>query len=240
MWMICKKELISFFSNLTGYIIVTIFLIANALVLFVFEGNILDDGYATLERFFAFAPWMLLLLIPAVTMRSLADEYKTGTIEILKTLPLTTRQIVGGKFLACFTVAVIALVPTLLYAFTIEHFSITNGLDIGATIGAYLGLFFLAAVFTAVGIFSSSLTNNAVVALIITISLTVTLYYAFTAISNLLKFTPGIDYFIALLGIDYHYNSISRGVIDVRDVIYFLSMLIVFIVFAIKNLKDRN
>src|SRR5687767_2040174 len=167
MWSVCKKELRQFFSSLTGYIIIIVFLLVNGLVLFVFEDNILDFGYASLDRFFQLAPWILLLLIPAITMRSFAEEFKTGTYEILQTRPLSRWQIVGGKYLGSLVVAGIALLPTIIYFFTIQRLSSNEGIDTGATIGSYIGLFFLAAVFTAIGIFASSITNNAVVAFIL-------------------------------------------------------------------------
>src|SRR5690349_15304136 len=147
MWAVCKKELRQFFSSLTGYIAIIVFLLANGLVLFVFEDNILDFGYATLDRFFELAPWILLLLIPAITMRSLADEFNRGTFEILQTRPLTRWQIVGGKYFGSLVVVLIALAPTIIYYFSIQQLSSVEGIDTGATIGAYLGLFFLAAVF---------------------------------------------------------------------------------------------
>ena len=221
MWSICKKELRQFFSSLTGYIAIIVFLLVNGLMLFVFEDNILDFGYATLDRFFQLAPWILFLLIPAITMRSFADEFKGGTFEILQTRPLSRWQIVGGKYLGSLVVVLIALIPTIVYFFSIQALSSNEGIDAGATIGAYIGLFFLAAVFTAIGICISSFTNNAVVAFIISLIACVLLYYGFSAISRLAMFSGGADYYIEMLGIDFHYRSISRGVIDSRDIIYF-------------------
>src|SRR5687767_13880381 len=152
MWSVCKKELRQFFSNLTGYIAIIVFLLVNGLVLFVFRNNILDTGYASLEDFFRFAPWVLMFLAAAVSMRSFSEEFKTGTFEILQTRPLSTWQIVTGKFLGSLIVAVIALLPTLVYYFTINHLASTGGIDSGAAAGSYLGLFLLTAVFTAISI----------------------------------------------------------------------------------------
>ena len=239
MWMICKKEWQQFFSNLTGYMVIVVFLIVNGLALFVFEGNIFSFGYATLERFFLLAPWILLLLIPAVTMRSFADEFKQGTYEVLKTLPLTQRNIVTGKFLGSFLVAVVALLPTLIYIISIQQLSAGNGLDFGATMGAYLGLFFLAAVFSAIGICASSFTNNAVVAFIISLIGCALLYYGFNAISKLPALNGGADYYIEMAGIDFHYSSISRGVIDTRDVIYFVSITGLLLLITERNLNKK-
>jgi ABC-2 type transport system permease protein len=237
MWSICKKELRQFFSSLTGYIAIIVFLLANGLMLFVFEDNILDFGYATLDRFFQLAPWILLLLIPAITMRSFADEFKSGTFEILQTRPLSRWQIVSGKYFGSLVVLLIALLPTVVYFFSIQALSSNEGIDTGATIGSYIGLFFLAAVFTSIGVCVSSFTNNAVVAFIISLIACVLLYYGFSSMSRL--FDSGADYYIEMLGIDFHYRSISRGVIDTRDIIYFLSMIFLFLAITDRNLLKR-
>ncbi|RYE56541.1 MAG: gliding motility-associated ABC transporter permease subunit GldF [Sphingobacteriales bacterium] len=239
MWPICKKELRQFFASLTGYIAIIVFLLVNGLMLFVFNDNIFDYGYATLDRFFELAPWVLLLLIPAITMRSFADEFKTGTFEILQTKPLSRWQVVLGKFWGCFIVVLIALIPTIVYYFTIQALSSNEGIDTGATIGAYIGLFFLAAVFTAIGICVSSFTANAVVAFIISLIACVLFYYGFSALSELPLFENGADYYIEMLGINFHYQSISRGVIDTRDIVYFISLIIFFLLVTKQNLGKR-
>ena len=239
MWMICKKEWQQYFSSLTGYIIIIVFLLVNGLVLFVFEDNIFAFGYATLDKFFQLTPWLLLLLVPAITMRSFAEEFKLGTYEILQTLPLTHKQIVLGKYFGSLLVALIALLPTLIYIISIQQLSTGNGLDLGATIGAYIGLFFLAAVFTAIGIYSSSFTNNAVVAFIISLIACALLYYGFSAISKLPLLIGSLDYYIEMIGIDFHYSSISRGVIDTRDVVYFLSITTLLLLLTEKNLLRK-
>src|SRR5690242_5604762 len=204
MWSVCKKELRQFFSSLTGYIAIIVFLLVNGLVLFVFDDNILDFGYATLDRFFQLAPWILLLLIPAITMRSFADEFRTGTFEILRTRPLTGLQVVGGKYAGSLIVVVVALVPSIVYYFSIQALSSGEGIDTGATIGSYTGLFFLAAVFTSIGICASSFTSNAVVAFIFSLIGCALLYYGFSATSRL--FQNGADYYIEMIGIDFHYR----------------------------------
>ncbi len=239
MWSICKKELRQFFSSLTGYIAIIVFLLANGLMLFVFKDNVLDFGYATLERFFELAPWILLLLIPAITMRSFADEFKGGTFEILQTRPLSRWQIVNGKYFGSLIVVLIALLPTVVYFFSIQALSSNEGIDTGATIGSYIGLFFLAAVFTAIGICVSSFTSNSVVAFIISLISCVVLYYGFSATSQLPVFEGGADYYIEMLGIDFHYRSISRGVIDTRDIIYFLSLIFLLLTITNRNLLRR-
>ena len=211
----------------------------NGLVLFVFDDNIFDFGYATLDRFFQLAPWILLLLIPAITMRSFAEEFKTGTYEILQTRPLSRWQIITGKYFGSLVVVVIALLPTLIYIFSIQKLSSNEGLDMGATAGSYIGLFFLAAVFTAISVCCSSFTNNAVVAFIASLIGCALLYYGFSAISKLPALSNGADYYVEMLGIDFHYRSISRGLIDTRDVIYFLSVIFLFLTITNRNLLKK-
>lgn len=240
MWMICKKEWQQFFSNLTGYIIITVFLVVNGLVLFVFEDNIFSYGYATLEKFFLLAPWILLLLIPAVTMRSFPDEFKTGTYEILKTLPLTSWKIIIGKYLGNLLVVIMALLPTLVYIISIQQLAVGDGLDMAATMGAYIGLFFLAAVFTAIGICAGSFTSNAVIAFIISLIASALLYYGFNALSKLTFLSGGIDYYLEMAGIDFHYSSISKGVIDTRDIVYFISIIILLLLITMRNLEYKK
>lgn len=239
MWSVCKKELRQFFSSLTGYIAIIVFLLVNGLLLFFFQDNIFDFGYATLDRFFQLAPWILLLLIPAINMRSFAEEFRTGTFEILQTRPLSRRQIVWGKYLGSLSVALIAILPTLVYIVSIQRLSSGEGLDMGATTGAYIGLIFLAAVFTAICIFCSSLTSNAVVAFIAGLLGCALLYYGFNAISKVPALSGGADYYAEMAGIDFHYRSISRGLIDIRDVIYFMSMIFLFLAITGRNLVRR-
>lgn len=237
MWMICKKEWRQFFSSLTGYIAIAVFLLLNGLFLFVFpDSSILDFGYASLASFFNLAPWILLFLVPTITMRSLADEYKAGTFEILKTLPLSPGQIVWGKFFGALIIVVTALLPTIIYAVSVQQLSVTGGIDVGGTIGSYIGLIFLGAVFTAIGICASSFTNNTVVAFIAGAFICFLLYNGFEAISKLPVFAAGWDYYIEMLGINFHYRSISRGVIDIRDVIYFAGIIFLFLFITRKNL----
>jgi ABC-2 type transport system permease protein len=239
MWSVCKKELRQFFSSLTGYIVIIVFLLVNGLMLFVFDNNIFDFGYATLERFFQLAPWILLLLIPAITMRSFADEFKAGTYEILQTRPLSRSQIIAGKYFGSLIVVLIALVPTVIYMFSIQKLSSNEGIDTGATIGSYIGLVFLAASFVSIGICASSFTNNSVVAFIVSLIGCALLYYGFSAISRLPGLSGSADYYMEMAGIDFHYRSVSRGVIDTRDVIYFLSIVILFLSITNRNLLKR-
>ncbi len=240
MWMICKKEWQQFFSSLTGYIALMVFLLINGLLLFVFpDSSILDFGYASLGSFFRLAPWVLLFLVPTITMRSLADEYKGGTFELLKTLPLKPSQLVWGKFFGALLIVVCALLPTILYAVSVQQLSVTGGIDIGATAGSYIGLVLLGAVFTAVGICASSCTNNTVIAFIAGAFVCFLLYNGFDAISRLPVFKAGADYYIEMLGINFHYRSISRGVIAVKDMVYFISIILLFLLVTQRNLIKR-
>ena len=237
---IARKELHQFFSSLTGYITIILFLIVNALYLFVLkDSNIFDFGYATLLSFFELAPWIFIFLIPALAMRSFADEYRSGTFETLQTRPLTSWQIVWGKYLAVIIVIIISLIPTFLYVITIHSLSASGGIDGGAITGSYMGLFLLASVFAAISIWCSSLTSNAVVAFLLSVFACLILYFGFSAISKLPVFTGNADYYIEMIGIDFHYQSISRGVVDTRDVIYFLSIIFFFLFSTQKNLRKK-
>ncbi|MCL7762905.1 gliding motility-associated ABC transporter permease subunit GldF [Polaribacter sp. Z014] len=225
---ILKKEFNSFFSSTIAYLVIGVFLLMNGLFLWVFKGdfNILNAGFADLNSFFFFAPWVFLFLIPAITMKSFADELNSGTIELLKTKPISDWQIVLGKFLASLLLVVVALIPTLTYVYTIYQLGNPIGnLDFGSTIGSYLGLLFLAATYTAIGLFTSTLSKNQIVAFILGVFITFFLYYGFDAISNSL----GNDLTIKKMGINEHFKSISRGIIDSRDIVYFLSVTIFFL-----------
>lgn len=236
---ICKKELNQFFSSLTGYLAIIIFLLLSSLFLFVFpDTNLFDYGYATLEPFFELAPWILLLLIPAITMRSFSDEFKSGTYEILATRPLSKWQIIGGKYLSGLIIVFIALLPTLLYVFSIKSLS-TDGIDSGGIAGSYIGLLFLAAGFTAIGLCCSSFTGNAIVAFLSSAFTCFILYNGFTALSGIPSLQGGWDYIIEMIGIDFHYRSLSRGAVDSRDIVYFLSVIFLFLLITRKKLLTR-
>ncbi len=224
---IFKKEIHQFFSSITGYVAIILFLLANGLLLFVFpDTSLLDYGYANLDPLFELAPLIYLLLIPAITMRSFADEFKTGTMELLSTKPLSWWQIVVGKFSAGLLVVLISLIPTIVYYIAIRQLSANPAnLDNGGMTGSYIGLFLLGAVFTAIGVWSSSLTTNSVVAFLIAIFTCFIFYNGFDALSKVPAFTGGADYYLQMAGIKFHYTSISRGVIDSRDIIYFLSVI---------------
>ncbi|MES1222813.1 MAG: ABC transporter permease subunit, partial [Bacteroidota bacterium] len=208
--------------------------------LFIFpDSNILDFGYATLDKFFQLAPWILLLLIPAITMRSFSDEFRTGTFEILRTRPVNLWKITGGKYIASIIVVLIALLPTIVYFITVQKLSAQTGIDTGASAGSYLGLFFLAGVFVAIGTCCSSFTNNAVVAFMTASFFCFLIYNGFYAMSRIPAFAAGADYYIEMFGIDFHYGNISRGVIDSRDVVYFLSVIFLFLSLTNYKLAKR-
>jgi len=239
---ILLREIQSFFGSLIGYLVVAVFLLLNGLILWIFQGNfnILDNSFADLTSFFTLAPWVLIFLIPAVTMRSFADERKQGTIELLLTKPLRLWQIVGGKFLGSFLLIIIALLPTLIYVHAIYNLiSEPTIIDSGGIIGSYFGLLFLVAGYTAIGIFTSIFTENQVVAFILSVFICFLLYFAMEGIAT--QFSSYND-FIASLGMDYHFRSICRGILDTRDIIYFLSVTTFFLsltIFKLKMLKNR-
>lgn len=239
MWSICKKELQQFFSSLTGYVTIVVFLLINGLFLFVFpDTNLFDYGYASLETFFQTAPWIFLFLVPAITMRSFADEFRNGTFETLRTSPISLAQLVLGKYIASIIIVVAALIPTLIYVFTISQLS-TGGIDTGGIIGSYIGLLLLASLFVAIGIFCSSATNNAVVAFLVSAFACFVLYFAFSAISKITGLQSGADYYIEFLGVESHYKSTSRGVLDIADIIYFFTSSGFFLLLTARNLLKR-
>ncbi len=233
------KEIKQFFSSLTGYIAIILFLLVNGIFLFLLEDNIFDFGYATLDRFFTLAPWVFIFLIPALTMRIMADEFKAGTFEILQTKPLTKWQIALGKYFAVLVVLLLVIIPTFIYVITIKKLSAQNGIDSGGITGSYIGLFFLAAVFASIGICSSSYTNNAVIAFLISTFACIIMYFGFGAISKLPFLSNNAGYYVEMLGIDFHYKSMSRGVLDSRDVVYFISIIFLFLLITVKNFRNK-
>ncbi len=225
-----RKEISDFLSSLTGYIAIVVFLAVISLFMWIFPGdnNLLGAGYANIDTLFVLAPWVFMFLIPALTMRSFSEERRTGTIELLLTKPLSDWQIIFAKYFAGYLVVLFALVPTLVYYFSIKALSLPPGIDEGATWGSYIGLAMLAGVFTSIGLFSSSLSNNQIVAFIIGVFLSFFFYIGFEQIASFSVFGT-FDHIILNLGINEHYISISRGVIDTRDLIYFLSVSFFFL-----------
>ncbi len=242
MFALLKKEIGLFLSSLTGYIVITVFLLVNGLFLWVFASdfNILDYGYASLDGLFMIAPFVFLFLIPAITMRSFADENKSGTIELLLTKPLSDLQIVLAKYFAGVVLVVFSVLPTLFYLYSVYQLGMPRGnIDTGGMWGSYIGLFFLGASFVSIGIFSSSVTDNQIVAFIIAVFLSLFIYVGFDFIYSLSLFGP-IDLFVQSLGINAHYTSMSRGVIDTRDVLYFISLIAIFVMLTKLSLESRK
>jgi ABC-2 type transport system permease protein len=227
MFAIFRKEISGFFSNLTGYIVIIVFLLVNTLFMWVIPGewNILESGYAGLDTLFFLSPWVFLFLVPAVTMRMIAEEKRLGTIELIYSRPITERAIIYGKYLASVSLVVLALLPVITCYFSVYQLGETPGnLDKGGTLGAFIGLFFLASVYASAGIFASSLTDNQVIAFIIGVLICFFLFMGFDSFAYL----PGLkklDEFVIRLGINEHYKSISRGVLDIKDIVYFLAVV---------------
>ena len=235
---ILLREIKSFFGSPIGYLVIAIFLLLNGLFLWVFEGdfNILNSGFADLSPFFTISPWILIFLIPAVTMRSFSDEKKQGTIELLLTKPITIWEIVSGKFFGAFLLIVIAIIPTFIYVYVISTLGMPEGnVDMGSTLGSYFGLLFLIAGYTAIGIFTSTLSENQIVAFILSVFLCFLFYFGFQGIATFVKDFEDV---IAAVGMDSHYKSMSRGVIDTRDILYFVSIALVFLSMTVYKLKS--
>lgn len=229
MFAIFRKEINGFFSSQTGYIAMIVFLVANSLFMWVFPGewNLADSNHAGLDTLFYLSPWIFLFLVPAVTMRMIAEEKRLGTIELLYSRPVTEREIIYGKYLASVLLVLMALLPALIYYISVSILGETPGnIDRGGTLGAFIGLFFLAAVYASAGIFASSFTDNQVVAFIYALILCFFLFTGF----DFLAYVPGlkgIDEFVIALGINEHYRSMSRGVIDIHDVVYFAAVVVI-------------
>ncbi|WP_298324433.1 gliding motility-associated ABC transporter permease subunit GldF [uncultured Dokdonia sp.] len=242
MFAILKKEISSFFSSAIGYLVIGLFLVVTGLFLWVFQGpfNITETGFADLAPFFQIAPWIFIFLIPAITMRSFSEEQKVGTLELLLTKPISKLQLTLGKFLGAFALIILALIPTLIYVVAIYQLGNPVGnLDVGVTIGSYIGLMLLAATFTAIGIFASSLTDNQIIAFIIAVFLSFFLYFGLEGIAAF-STTSSVRDFINSMGIQSHYTSISRGVVDTRDLIYFISVTAFFIIITMMKLHKRS
>lgn len=227
MFAILKKELNSFFASPIGYLVIAVFLIINGLFLWVFNGdfNILNAGFADLNSFFFITPWFFLFLVPAITMRSFSDEIRLGTLEILKTKPITDWQIILGKYFGSLLLIILALIPTLIYVYSILQLANPTGnIDLGNIIGSYIGLLFLASAFTAIGLFTSTISQNQIVSFILAIIISFFMFYGLEALADL-----GISETIRKFGMYSHFESIGRGVIDTRDIIYFVSITLFFL-----------
>lgn len=237
-----RKEINAFLGSLIGYLVIIVFLTIIGLFMWIFPGelNILEAGYSQLGTFFYLAPWVFLFLIPAITMRSFAEEKKSGTLELLLTKPLPEMQIILSKFLAGLLLVLFSVLPGLIYFWSVYSLGSPPGnIDIGATWGSYIGLVFLGAAYVAIGIFASSLTSNQVVAFILAAVLCFFLFSGFEAMSTLPVFS-GIDEYVINAGINAHYVSMSRGVLDSRDMVYFFSIVAVFLLLTKTIISSRK
>ena len=241
MFPILRKEFNSFLNTLIAYLVISVFLVVTGLYMWVFpESSVLDYGFSDMQTLFSMAPWIFLFLIPAITMRTFAEEKKAGTLELLLTRPLSDMQIILGKYFACLMLAVLALLPTLVYYYTVYTLGNPLGnVDSAAVAGSYIGLVFLAAVFCAIGLFASSITDNQIISFIIAVFLCFVIYSGFDSIASINGWGT-FSYFISQLGVSYHYNSFSKGLIDSRDVLYFLSVIAVMLLATKLVLQSRK
>jgi ABC-2 type transport system permease protein len=234
------KEIRGFFGSLIGQIVVVVFLLLTGLFVWVFPDNILETGYADLSPLFFIAPWVFLFLVPAITMRSFSEEKRTGTIEFLLTKPLSEMQIVSAKYLASLVLVIFALLPTLVYWYSLHELAVPRGnIDTGGIMGSYIGLLFLAACFAAIGIFASALTDSQIVAFLIAVSLCFFLYMGFELLADF-QAVGGLEGPLKSLGIHAHYVSMSRGVLDLRDVLYYLGIIVIFLLLTRTALQSRK
>lgn len=233
------KEISNYFSSLIGYIVIGIFLTLLGLMLWVFpDSSILNYNYASFQQLFSVTPFLFLFIIPAITMSSYAEERGAGTLETLLTKPISDVQIVIAKYLANISLVLLMLLPTIIYYYSLYQLGMPKGnLDSGAIAGSYIGLFLLASIFVAIGLFSSSLSRNQIVSFVVATFLSFFFYLAFHYISKLPVFIGTLDYYIQMIGIEYHYQNISRGLIDSRDVVYFLSVTGFFIFLNVLSLR---
>jgi ABC-2 type transport system permease protein len=236
------KEINSFLNSLIGYIVIGVFLLFVGLFMWVLptDANVLENGYADLSTLFTVAPWVFLFLIPAITMRSFADEKSTGTIELLHTRPISDLQIILAKYFAGVFLVVFSLLPTLIYYFSVHQLgNPTGNIDTGSMWGSYIGLLLLGAGFTSIGIFSSAITSNQIISFILAIFLCWALWIGIESIASF-QFLGSWDFMLLKIGINSHYSSLSRGVVDTRDVLYFLSLIVIFIMMTRTILESRK
>ena len=242
MYSLFIKEIKSFFNSLTGYLVIIAFLLINSLFMWVFEGpmNLPDGGYATIDTLFILAPWVFLMLIPAVTMRSFAEEKRAGTLDLLLTRPLSELQIIAAKYFAAVVLIILALLPTLVYYYSIVSLGNPVGnIDKGGTWGSYIGLFMLAGAYAAIGIFCSSLTDTLVVSFLLAAFLCLFMCYGFEQLGTLLTMGKAGKVLLSL-GIIEHYKSMSRGVLDTRDVVYFIALVLIFLFMTKTRLESHK
>ncbi|GAB2952281.1 gliding motility-associated ABC transporter permease subunit GldF [Hymenobacter coalescens] len=240
MFAVLRKEFNAFLNSPVAYVVLGVFLVATGLFVWVFpDSSVLDYGFADLQTLFNLAPWIFLFLIPAITMRTFAEEKKAGTIELLLTRPLTDGQLVGGKYLACLLLALLALVPTLLYYYSVHRLGSPQGnIDSAAFAGSLIGLTLLAAVFAAIGVLASALTRDQIIAFLVAVVGCFLVYSGFDSLASL--FEGSAAYYIGQLGIAAHYRDLSKGLVDSRDLLYFLSVVTAMLLATRLVLQSRN
>ena len=233
-----RKEINQFFSSPIAYIIMGVFLTAVGLLLWVFpDTSLLDNGYADMGTFFNLTPYLMLFLVPAITMRSIADEVRSGTLEWLLTKPVSRWGVVAGKFLASWLLVVVTLLPTLLYYVTLYQLgSPVGNIDSAGVFGSYIGLILLAGVFVAIGLWASSFNDNQVVAFVLGAFFCFLFYVGLSALGGL-PLPSGVSYYLSLLALDEQYRALGRGLIDSRNVIYLLSLIVLFLLLTTNRLK---
>ncbi len=239
---IFKREIQSFFTSAVGYLVIGLFLVLCGLFLWVFSGqfNMFNYGFADLSNFFLLAPWVFLFLIPAITMKSFSEEKKLGTLELLFIKPISLWETVLGKFLGTTVLALLAVIPTFLYVYSVSQLGTTIGnLDMGVVFGSYFGLFFLITSYTAIGVFASTLSENQIVAFILGMLLSFVMYYGFEGLSSLFSSGDSTT-LIKNLGMKAHFDSIARGVLDTRDLLYFSTVTLFFLFLTVTQLKNLN
>jgi len=241
MFTVFKREISSYLSSLIAYIVIVVFLLVTGLFMWVFpDYSLLDFGYASLDQLFVIGPWLFMFLIPAITMRFFSEEKRTGTIELLFTKPVTDLQIILGKFFAGFALVIFAVLPTILYAGTLWYLADPVGnIDTGGILGSYIGLLLLGAVFVSIGIFASSITDNQIVAFILGLFLCFFMYSAFESL-KLLNLPVQTQLILEQLGISSHFYAMGKGVIDTRDLVYFGSVISLFVMLTKTVLESRK
>lgn len=236
---IFKREIQSFFTSTVGYLIIGLFLFLNGLFLWVFKGdsNIFDYGFADLGPFFLLAPWIFMFLIPAITMKSFSEEQKLGTLELLLIKPISIAKLVLGKFFGAVVLCVIAVAFTAIYVIALYQLGVVQGnIDLGVVLGSYFALVFLIAAYTALGLFASTLSDNPIVCFILGVAFCFSFLYGFEAMSSLIA-AGDTQLFIRRLGAKAHFESVARGVLDSRDIIYFVSIALFFLYLTLQRLK---
>lgn len=240
MFALFSKEIKSFFTSILGYVIIGLFLILTGIFVWVLKGNVMAMGRSTLQNMFDLAPWIFLFLIPAITMRMIAEERKSGTMELLLTQPISDTQLILGKFFACEALLIIALLPTLIYFWSVWSLGMPDGkIDVGATWCSYLGLFLLGTIFVSIGLFASSITKNQIVAFLLAALFCFLMHFGFNFIYDL-DFLGSAGYVVKKIGIEHHYSYISMGVIDTRDIIYYITVSFLFLLGARISLLSRK